>query len=169
MNVKVSSPQKIDSHLRDIIKYLELDESKAVWMEVNKSNSFVPEPTFCHLNVMVKMGYEMGIPQFGWMLAQDKSMNFSEAQFHCVWKSPEGDLQDITPRLDNEKRVLFIPDDKRAIGLCYYENKPAINTFDNVRVLGNQYLTDLRRIKIVPETDMFEKYGIEFFWKASNK
>lgn len=138
-------------------------------MKVNKSNSFVPEPLCCHLNVMVKMEYERGLPQFGWILAQNKSVNFSEAQFHCVWKSSEGDLQDITPRLDNEKRVLFIPDDKRVISLSYHENKPAINTFDNVRVLGNRCLTKLRRIRIVPETDMFERYSIESFWKASNK
>lgn len=35
-----------------------------------------------------------------------------EAEAHAVWKSPSGQLIDITPHINREKQILFIPDDR---------------------------------------------------------
>jgi uncharacterized protein YecA (UPF0149 family) len=45
-----------------------------------------------------------------------------EAEFHACWVSPEKKIIDITPKRDNEKRVLFLPDSKRV-----YEHKLVFN------------------------------------------
>ena len=112
----------------------------------------------------VKFLLDKGVPVFGWVLAQDKSKGFAEAQFHCVWKSTEDKLVDITPRRDGEKRVLFIPDHTRQITLSRYEGAPAITTYDNVRVLGNKIVSEIKRIKIIPQTEMIQKYGLADYW-----
>lgn len=36
-----------------------------------------------------------------------------EAEFHCVWKNPAGELIDITPKSDPIEKILFLPDPKR--------------------------------------------------------
>ncbi|HWR51924.1 MAG TPA: SEC-C metal-binding domain-containing protein [Bryobacteraceae bacterium] len=33
-----------------------------------------------------------------------------EAEFHAVWRDSAGQLTDVTPRVDGEKNVLFLPD-----------------------------------------------------------
>ena len=33
-----------------------------------------------------------------------------EAEFHCVWASPEGDLIDLTPKIEHGDSIIFVPD-----------------------------------------------------------
>jgi hypothetical protein len=37
-----------------------------------------------------------------------------EAEFHCVWRHPEGALLDITPKSLSIPRILFLPDSSRS-------------------------------------------------------
>ena len=37
-----------------------------------------------------------------------------EAEFHAVWKSPEGKLVEVTPKPHREVRILFVPDPRRT-------------------------------------------------------
>jgi|CXWL01.1.fsa_nt_gi hypothetical protein len=46
---------------------------------------------------------------FGWVVWESRAQSFIEAEFHSVVRR-EGQLQDITPRRDGEKLVLFAPD-----------------------------------------------------------
>ncbi len=48
-----------------------------------------------------------------------------QAEFHAVWKTSEGDLMDISPRVGYFKRILFVPDPKAK-----YEGKQV----DNIRI-----------------------------------
>ena len=48
-----------------------------------------------------------------------------EGEFHAVWRSPDGELLDVTPNPLNSDRILFITDPKRK-----YEGKQV----DNIRV-----------------------------------
>lgn len=34
-----------------------------------------------------------------------------EAEFHCVWQTPRGELKDITPKQSNDIRILFVEDE----------------------------------------------------------
>jgi hypothetical protein len=46
------------------------------------------------------------------MIWEDKKKRFIEAEFHAVVKQGSS-LVDITPRIDGEKKILFVPDHKR--------------------------------------------------------
>jgi len=39
---------------------------------------------------------------------------FIEAEFHCVWESPDGLQIDVTPKQIPFRKVLFLPDPKRT-------------------------------------------------------
>lgn len=67
----------------------------------------------CHLNVKHRIRECGGRRVYGWVIWQQGRM--IEAEFHCAWETPDGQLLDITPRADGEERVLFVPDPKRKI------------------------------------------------------
>lgn len=60
---------------------------------------------------------------YGWALWELPGV-FIEAEFHSVWKSPEGDAVDIVPRLRPFTAIAFVPDASRR-----YENRQV----DNIR------------------------------------
>jgi hypothetical protein len=61
----------------------------------------------CHTNVFHLVREHGGERVNGWIIWEGR---FAEAEFHAVWRSPEGELYDVTPRADGEKTVLFLPD-----------------------------------------------------------
>jgi len=64
-----------------------------------------------------------GEQKFGWSIWHWPKV-FIEAEFHCIWKRPDGLLIDITPKLLPFDRILFLPDPKR-----HYKGRQV----DNVR------------------------------------
>lgn len=62
----------------------------------------------CHLNVAHRVKHHGGERVSGWMIWT--SIHFTEAEFHSVWRSPSGELVDVTPRVDGEQIILFVPD-----------------------------------------------------------
>ena len=167
--LNVKSPKNIDTQLKKIIEFLGLNEDEVCLLEYKKELSFDAEIDFCHLNVLIKcLIAQEGKPIFGWMLGQDKFQEFSEAQFHCVWKSPEGNFIDITPRKDREKRIMFIPDHLRRVGFFSHNGSPAIKTFNNVSLLGEDIKSDIQEIVMYLETNMIKKYGLAKYLKTRN-
>jgi hypothetical protein len=67
----------------------------------------------CHLNVAHRVQHHGGERVFGWMIWTGPM--FTEGEFHSVWRSPDGELLDITPRADGEKFILFVPDPKTKV------------------------------------------------------
>jgi hypothetical protein len=53
---------------------------------------------------------------YGWLIWQDKRNNMITAEFHSVLDTASG-LIDITPRVDGEKLVLFVPDSEKSARL----------------------------------------------------
>lgn len=154
------SPSAINSHLRVIVKYLDLDEGSAVQLKYRKPAGFIPEVDNCHFNCWVAWDKSGGAIQHGWILSQDRSQDFSEAIFHSVLKKEDGSLVDVTPRKDGERRLLFIPDQNRQIVLTQYNGLPAIRTYDNVRLKGSVLLTGISEVIIVPKSDFAKRYGL---------
>jgi hypothetical protein len=154
------SPSKIDKQLERIIEYLQLNKDDAVQLKYSKPQTFVPEPDYCHFNVWCQIRSAGGTAQPGWVLAQDKQKSFAEAFFHSVWVTPDGKFFDVTPRKDLEKRLLFVKDAGRSIVLSSDQGRPAINTFDNVRLLGERIVSELREITIVMEGDFPVRHGL---------
>ena len=62
----------------------------------------------CHLNVEEHVKSNGGTPVYGWIVWQSPAL--LHALFHCNWLSPDGELVDITPKADGERKVLFLPD-----------------------------------------------------------
>lgn len=71
------------------------------------------EPCACFDNVARQVVECGGSTVYGWQFWKHPYM--IEAEFHAVWRSPEGYLHDITPKDDPEiKTTLFVIDEKRA-------------------------------------------------------
>ena len=103
-----------------------MDIKKAQWLSYKREKGFSAESGNCTLNAMVKVKLSSGKVQHGWIFWQDKSpnYNFTEAEFHTVWKSPGGQLVDVTPRKDKERELLFIPDFNREIRIVSHPSLP---------------------------------------------
>ncbi|MCU0756545.1 MAG: hypothetical protein MUE46_15725 [Xanthomonadales bacterium] len=160
LEFKPQSPKRIDAQAAALLAYLGLDASDARHLKFTRPDGFDPEPKNCHLNVWCQLKRGGGSPLHGWVIAQDKAKLFAEAIFHTVWQTPEGRVSDITPREDFEKRLLFVPDRNRTITLSQHEGRPAIITFDNVRMLGSRLITPLTRTKIAMQDGFAERYGL---------
>ena len=77
---------------------------------------------YCFDNVKRKIEECGGEVQFGWQFLQvpvGTTPGVLVAIHHAVWKSPEGDLNDITPcvklTVRSETGVMFLPDDTATL------------------------------------------------------
>lgn len=67
----------------------------------------------CFPNVEAKIQNDGGSIVYGWQLWEWPHV-LIEAEFHAVWRSPEGELKEITPKQHGEGKILFLPDHKRV-------------------------------------------------------
>jgi hypothetical protein len=67
----------------------------------------------CFPNVVAKVQKDGGSIVFGWQLWEWPHV-LIEAEFHAVWRSPEGELKEISPKQHGEEKILFLPDAKRV-------------------------------------------------------
>jgi hypothetical protein len=87
----------------------------------------------CFASVEEKIRRSQGSLQLGWQIWEMPGV-FIEAEFHAVWRSPDGILIDIKPKTEKVKKILFIPDTKAKYdGACV----------NNVRInISNSRLVD---------------------------
>lgn len=87
-----------------------------------------PEPNAqvneCFPNVKAKVQKDGGAIVYGWQLWEWPNV-LIEGEFHSIWRSPDGDMIDITPKADGEGKILFVPDERRTFRGV---------TIDNVRI-----------------------------------
>lgn len=122
----LTTPKRIDRDVEELALHLGLDIKKAQWLPYKREKGFSAEFGNCTLNAMVKVKLSGGRLQNGWIFWQDKNpiCSFTEAEFHSVWKSPSGQLVDVTPRKDKEREYLFVPDFKRSIRIVTHTSLP---------------------------------------------
>lgn len=65
----------------------------------------------CFGNVEKVVKQRGGIAVNGWVIWKMANI-LVEAEAHSVWKSENGELIDVTPHLEHESQILFLPDDK---------------------------------------------------------
>jgi hypothetical protein len=58
------------------------------------------------------IGTHGGASVIGWSLWEMPTL-FVEAEFHAIWRSPDGGLLDIAPKPEPTKRILFLADPAR--------------------------------------------------------
>jgi hypothetical protein len=67
----------------------------------------------CYANVDAQVAELGGSAVHGWAI-WEWPCTMLEAEFHAVWRQPDGRHRDVTARTDYETRVLFLPDPVRA-------------------------------------------------------
>jgi len=65
------------------------------------------------MDVHIQVEKRSGSIQHGWTLWEWPGI-FAEGEFHAVWRSPDGQLLDVSPKQDGERRILFAPDPNRV-------------------------------------------------------
>jgi hypothetical protein len=70
------------------------------------------QPSECFNNVASKVDRDGGSLVYGWLIWEWPRV-FVEAEHHAVWEK-DGVLLDITPPINGETRILFLPDPARA-------------------------------------------------------
>lgn len=65
---------------------------------------------WCNDGVRLKVAAEGGEPVHGWTI-WEWAPALLTAEFHCVWRSPAGELLDITPKPRREQTIVFVKDD----------------------------------------------------------
>ncbi|MEN9192780.1 hypothetical protein AB3094_14955 [Xanthomonas euvesicatoria] len=166
MHLNLRSPAKINDQMRRLILVLGLDDQQSRPLPHTAPAGFVPAARQCHWNTWQQMHLQGGGVQAGWMLFQDPLAGVAEAIFHSVWISPDGQLQDVTPREDHEELVQFIADPNRAIALSSHGNRPAIFTFTNARLHGVTVVSQPQRFKAVLMDGYTESIGL-FPWPGT--
>jgi hypothetical protein len=67
-------------------------------------------PNECFPNVVRKVTIDGGQIVYGWQIWKGELI--CEAEFHAVWRSSNGNLIDITPKIPPVERILFVQDGK---------------------------------------------------------
>ena len=81
-----------------------------------------------------------------------------EAEFHCVWESPEGELIDITPKMYETQNIIFLPDStKNYTGRQVDNIRKSISLDKNVSRFINLSQEYFRYIN---QGDLAEHYGV---------
>jgi hypothetical protein len=113
---------------------------------VNECFTVVPEHITTHGGKQI----------MGWTIWEWPKV-FIEAEFHCLWESPNGEFIDLTPKVKNFDPILFLPDSKKQYKGIQVENirKPLTKNRDIERFI---YLARLRYI-ILNEGDLAHYHG----------
>lgn len=109
----LKTPTELNENVKAIARKLKLDSKKAIFLTVQPYKEAIPLE--CYKNVDAYVELNGGTSQLGWRIWEWTGV-LIEAESHCVWKSPEGQLVDISPIYDKEPIILFLPDDS-----CIYK------------------------------------------------
>ncbi len=106
-------PSRITADVRRICRKIGgLEEPRFV--EVTAPSAFTAaELDDCFEDVRRQVEQHGGSIQHGWTIWEWPGI-FIEGEFHAVWRDPNGDLIDVTPKKDGEKQILFAPDPTRV-------------------------------------------------------
>lgn len=109
MTPTLTTPPKNTGRIRAFLK--RISSERAIFLSLTVMDGM--EVAQCHMNVDRLVICNGGKAVYGWVIWE--SSELLEAEFHCVWQSPDGaDLLDVTPRLHNQDKILFLPDPIRS-------------------------------------------------------
>jgi len=116
------APADIDADVRRILKHMQLPPESVRSLDVRSMPTALELE--CFENVRMCVEQRGGSALYGWLIWRWPGV-LVEAEFHCVWQSASGELEEVTPRPDGDTRVLFVADpDRTYAGI----------SLDNVRV-----------------------------------
>lgn len=88
-----------------------INQNEPVWVEVRP----LPGKPFneCFSIVQDHIVLNGGKQYNGWAIWEWRKVMI-EAEFHCVWERPDGQLVDLTPKAPHVEKILFLPDPQRS-------------------------------------------------------
>lgn len=101
-----STPKEITKHIRQLVAKAAPGQQPAYLSVQPNAGAKVNE---CFPNVEAKISQAGGSMLCGWQIWEWPHV-LVEAEFHAVWLSPDGDLEEITPKQHGEETILFVPD-----------------------------------------------------------
>lgn len=141
-------PRSIHKHVQNLRKMIS-SSGEPTWVDV------APDPKAeideCFLNVRKRINVLGGDIQHGWCIWERPGL-FIEGEFHGVWKSPNGQLLDVTPKRNGVQRILFVVDPIRTF------DETAFTRIDNIRMA----ISDHPSVKRLIETaEAYQRYKEE--------
>lgn len=124
------TPAEIDNDVKKLVSIVCLN-SAPIYLAV-ETESYA-QITECFPAVAEKIRRDGGSQVLGWQIW--KSRILVEAEFHAVWKSPEGALKDITPKQLPITKILFLPDPKATYNGAQIDNI-------RINISGNRLVDD---------------------------
>ena len=118
IHLKLTAPKKLSLSIKLFIKRMGLPSHPRFLKFTNISDAY--KSSFCFNNCEIESKKSGAKIVFGWVIWEDKKHRFLEAEFHAVLLK-NNTLIDITPRIDNEPKILFVPDRER-MAIRYDEN-----------------------------------------------
>ncbi len=120
----------------------------------------------CAYNVLEKVRRDGGQLVLGWEIGLVPQLWVS-GDFHVVWKSPKGELIDITPHTPKRETTLFLEDNFKweIKGGDFIVNESAKTPASKRHVIGDKAL--IKKIEdLIAETDYYRRCRD---WKRTNK
>lgn len=145
--ISVTTPQSITSAISSLCSELVASPSPQ-YLSLQAESYAIPGD--CYGAVSVKVRRDGGAAQYGWIIWQTAELMI-EAEFHAVWKSSDGTLTDITPKVDGETVVLFLPDPVRVDEGGRIDNVRRVLKQDRV---SKDYISACERLFKIEETKM---------------
>ncbi|MFP1742147.1 hypothetical protein [Lonsdalea quercina] len=112
LRLKPKTPKKINSAVKKLINSL----------GINKIPFYLPltkvdysRAGYCFNNCEEYAKNNNVSVVYGWMIWEDRKSNFIEAEFHAIINE-NGQYKDISPRVSNEEKILFVIDGTRDSG-----------------------------------------------------
>src|SRR5437660_241975 len=100
------APREIREYVQEFCQEI-APQGEPIYLAVTPSDQDVLLD--CLVNVERRIAESGGDIQYGWRIWEWVN-TLIEAEFHAVWRSPDGNLIDVTPAPHDYKRVLFLPD-----------------------------------------------------------
>jgi hypothetical protein len=91
----------------------------AVWVPVRPRKDSVVQD--CYKDVERQVAEFGGEIVYGWEVWEWPRIMIA-AEFHAVWRSPTGELSDVTIKPDGEQQIVFIPDASRTYNARQIDN-----------------------------------------------
>lgn len=110
--MQTRTPPQIDKHVARLAAKVAPGQ-QPVYLDVIPAAGAIPAE--CFANVVARVQSDGGGVVYGWQLWEWPHV-LVEAEFHAVWRAPDGTLHEITPKHDGDERILFVPDTKRTYG-----------------------------------------------------
>lgn len=102
---KLTTPPTID---KNVLKFCKTLSPGAKPIFVNVSPQSWARFNYCNKNVERMIALQGGEMVLGYKIWYVPNL-YIEAERHAVWRNSKGNLVDITPNKDGERRILFLP------------------------------------------------------------